>query len=523
MLLTTASKRHQRKKTTTEAEYLELPHAVRRKYFSSLERLQLAQNSACSNSQPSHHQRQFSASSRLAHSSRSSSSSSRPAPRLLRKKQSVQGEYLLSQADAQWFLALPEKIQRRHFSIEEQLHIAARCETALLDAADEALHRLGKPSLRALTSVASHSLRHSFADSYRSSSMDMESLQTSCSFRDSFSWMDEQPDLDLRLAFDDYHAHIAPQALKSRTPSALQASKPLFRRNLSMSSKSFTHTSTSSQPSSPPPQLPPQLPLPDKNAARSRAISTSTSRHVTKKSISTLEPEATHYQDPEARLKLRVYLASPQKFDEAVEFGFPSAQATARELALVQRAKPDPRRLEIRRSNVSEPCSFFQEDGESLFDDADDSSLPDTDIPITPSAADTSFRPTHRLPSSNLGSTDSPAPFQPSLRQRAESYGQVPAGSREMTLRMTLTRPDLRADESLLYGWQGRHSKEDPLALDDLPDTPDNHGQQSNLNHNSSNIVPGPFGGVDGWGAPDRDGVMKKFWKRMKPKTTLHA
>jgi hypothetical protein len=41
-----------------------------------------------------------------------------------------------------------------------------------------------------------------------------------------------------------------------------------------------------------------------------------------------------------------------------------------------------------------------------------------------------------------------------------------------MTLRMTLTRPDLRADDDQLYGWQAtpspKQQKDDPLALEDL-------------------------------------------------------
>ena len=40
-----------------------------------------------------------------------------------------------------------------------------------------------------------------------------------------------------------------------------------------------------------------------------------------------IDAAATYYQDPEARMKLRKYLASPQKFDEAVAFGFPSLPA----------------------------------------------------------------------------------------------------------------------------------------------------------------------------------------------------
>ncbi|KAL6869314.1 hypothetical protein ACO1O0_000638 [Amphichorda felina] len=38
----------------------------------------------------------------------------------------------------------------------------------------------------------------------------------------------------------------------------------------------------------------------------------------------TIDPAAAHYQDPGTRTTLREYVASPQKFDEALEYGFPS-------------------------------------------------------------------------------------------------------------------------------------------------------------------------------------------------------
>jgi len=74
-----------------------------------------------------------------------------------------------------------------------------------------------------------------------------------------------------------------------------------------------------------------------------------------------------------------------------------------------------------------------------------------------------------------------------------------------MTLRMTLTRPDLRADESVLYGFQ-RSSKDDPLALEELPPMSEDTGG-----------AVGPFGGPDGWGPPREDGIVKKLWKKVKP------
>jgi hypothetical protein len=75
-----------------------------------------------------------------------------------------------------------------------------------------------------------------------------------------------------------------------------------------------------------------------------------------------------------------------------------------------------------------------------------------------------------------------------------------------MTLRMTLTRPDLRADDSMLYGWQSV-----------APNSPPGIEAADPMELASSGNVKGPFGGVDGWGPVDKDdGVVKRIWNRMR-------
>jgi len=77
------------------------------------------------------------------------------------------------------------------------------------------------------------------------------------------------------------------------------------------------------------------------------------------------------------------------------------------------------------------------------------------------------------------------------------------AGNREMTLRMTLTRPDLRADETSLYCWQ---SNKNNLR-----------GASLALDREEIYEARGPFGGVDGWGPADKEnGSLKRFWRRVK-------
>jgi hypothetical protein len=190
------------------------------------------------------------------------------------------------------------------------------------------------------------------------------------------------------------------------------------------------------------------------------------------------DPEATHYQDPEARKKLRMYLASPQKFDEAIEFGFPSSTAHDAVTPHYHLPKIDTHARKFSRDMHTflrdGQLSFFQDDrheNQGLESDAD--SVADMDSPATPSSTGLSFRLHSRQTSHRNLSLDSPIPSP-----AHSATGQL---NREMTLRMTLTRPDLRADEDQLYGWQSAASspkppKDDPLALEDLVFTDDMTG-----------------------------------------------
>jgi hypothetical protein len=180
------------------------------------------------------------------------------------------------------------------------------------------------------------------------------------------------------------------------------------------------------------------------------------------------DPEATHYRDPEARKKLRTYLASPQKFDEAIEFGFPS---NPDDDSITPHYQLPPITSHSRK--FSRDMQTFLRDGKlSFFEDirtdnqgleSDRDSVPDMESPTTPSSTGHSFRlHSRQISHSKFSSEDTPlSPLHP-------AGGNL---NREMTLRMTLTRPDLRADDDQLYGWQAsspKPIKDDPLALEEL-------------------------------------------------------
>lgn len=251
---------------------------------------------------------------------------------------------------------------------------------------------------------------------------DLESLQ----------WLDEEQEIDLSL--HDYHAAVAETAQKSHN--SFHASSQ--RRGLSITNLPFPRRSSSITSGSEPlawalPAASPPVRSPSKI---SRAVQSAapTGHYKNRISTSSLEPAAAHYQDPAARMKLRVYLASPQKFDEAIEFGFPSMQSST--IVKSTRPKTSPRSTESNRH------LFLHDDTPSLSD-GDDHDFETLDSPRTPEMAVFSNVPSR----SKESSLDRPIIKPKVVRDFTEPYVHGLSSNREMTLHMTLTRPDLRSPE----------------------------------------------------------------------------
>ncbi|KAE9373413.1 hypothetical protein N431DRAFT_338662 [Stipitochalara longipes BDJ] len=487
---------------TTEEEFEALPIAVRRKYFSTLERLRFAERSrttALSELPIQSHRKSSLADRRgvnvaLIEPRRKLSTSRRL--RNLSRQQSV------SSNEASWFLTLPEKIKKKQFTREEQVVLAARLrESVILDAADEAIYKASRRASRNLTPLFDPSTpttpRRS-TESYLDPESKVDSTSAmAAAMYESFRWMDEEDDLDLKLVLDDYHANLPGVVIP--TPASIR--RPSFRRQMSITKMPFGRSSFSSPRS---PQFE-NIPT-NHNRQKSRALSLIAPKHGAHDSVSSIDPNAKHYQDPEARLKLRVYLASPQKFDEAIEFGFPSINGVTDGDKENKPPKRFSRDLASTKKSSSTEKSFLADDNASLFED--DVSMNDPDSPITPLYAESRSQPRAVVTPVTRGSKTSSdythlGISKPTLVKQPESYAQAMAGNREMTLRMTLTRPDLRADESTIYGWQATKSplREGSLTLDE----------------DEKFAVKGPFGGSDGWGPIDKeDGVVKRFWNKVK-------
>ncbi|KHJ36331.1 hypothetical protein EV44_g5836 [Erysiphe necator] len=104
-----------------------------------------------------------------------------------------------------------------------------------------------------------------------------------------------------------------------------------------------------------------------------------------------------------------------------------------------------------------------------------------------------------RLPSFSIDSSH-PGTSRPIIVKKIDS--PLSSGNNQMTLRMTLTRPDLRADEAKIYAWQNSkfpHQNQYPV------------GEFSNKFEGK-----GPFGGPDGWILEEKEGNMvKKLWNKV--------
>ncbi|GJC83910.1 hypothetical protein ColLi_06748 [Colletotrichum liriopes] len=421
------------------------------------------------------------------------------------------------------YVRMPDKIKKRHLTTEEQI-IASRNRRhdIILDPADEAIYKVRRRASSLIVqdelwsptlSVRPQTMetRPSQETHARVSKLDEQKSpqKKRDSFYDSFRWLEEDDELDLRLQLDDYHAN-----LRDDLPANSKQRRPSFRRHLSITKIPFGRASLSiNRPGTTPgvisnPASPrfasspgsPQAASPGHAHRRSRALSLISPKNSPQDTLAAFDPEAAHYQDPEARLKLRVYLASPQKFDEAIEFGFPSKEAMVSKPG--KNAKP-PKVRQPKAAPADETenmRTFLADDRSSIF--SDDGSL-DSDSPKTPHTMEMAgLRP----PPVRSDQSHSPKP--------STEYARMPAEAREMTLRMTLTRPDLRAHEDQMYGWQKNcpPSRKSTNALRDEFPTSTYVRDAS-----SKESIERQFAAMDQENAQTSDqGVMKRFWNKVR-------
>lgn len=308
------------------------------------------------------------------------------------------------------------------------------------------------------------------------------------SITESFRWLEESDDLDLRLHLDNDNQSSPKQEKKKRVPFPrhLSISKMSFGRPSVQLSRPGTRGGAMASPALSEQFAPSSMPSPAGHfRRRSRAMSLMSPNKAQISDDSTLVDQApSHYQDPEARMKLRVYLASPHKFDEAIEFGFPSYEG----------GETSHIRSFSRQGSSDRMHHLNNDDVESLI--SDPASPTDMASPRTPMSMD--------HPSVEH------SPHIPHEGTWPANYAQAPASSREMTLRMTLTRPDLRADEEQMYGWQKPSSPK--TQAHDGSAQPRSYVRASTTKDN----IERQFAAFDQENASADNSMVKRFWNRVR-------
>ncbi|KAL7819989.1 hypothetical protein V8C26DRAFT_394014 [Trichoderma gracile] len=486
----------------TSEEFEALPPTVQRKYFSTLERLRFAQSTCCAG----HPDQSLGG---LDHSASSLASEEDvhppgshfgPGSDLLTSgthHQHLRGRrksalLLPSQTDNTY--RRPIDSGERQSSTSHSNH-----KSIILDATDEAIVKINKRQSQ-LPKIGNYLDQPNSSKLYTAMSKTPGHESTkfltveseSDSVMESLRWLEESDDLDLRLCLHD----------QQPSPKQGKKKRPAFPRHLSISKLSFGRpssqisrpaTKTMASPALSEQFVVPSLPSPSGHfRRRSRALSLmAPNKSQMPDDSSATDAAPSHYQDPEARMKLRVYLASPHKFDEAIEFGFPSLYDVQGRESVQSPSWP-------RQETHDTTTQSAGDDAGSLI--SDPTSPVETLSPRTPKSPD--HESAERSPRLHHGGG-----FPSKV-----DYAQAPASSREMTLRMTLTRPDLRADEEQMYGWQKPSSAKahpnDGLAQ------PRTYVKAANSKDSIS--IERQFAAFDEENAGEDGSVVKRIWNRVR-------
>lgn len=342
------------------------------------------------------------------------------------------------------FLALPSKVKRSHFTKEELALLTESSERVLGWAA---LHvNRSNTNLDGRESVDSS--RYFSSDSSDDIlEMEKDWFETRTESLHSFEGLDAEEVLNT----DTRHREGSQSSVDSlpprSTPLAIQRPASRFNRPTRRRRASIF----APLPLPPPTLLPVVPPLP--SPAEPKPMEAG--------------PTIKYYKDTDARSKLREFLTSSAKFDEAVEFGFPERRATS----------PIPSVDHSLQSELDELSVSHTRDDE---DDDEDDYLSG---PRTPSVVTDGSNPGLILHGSLDSGVSLPLRFahgKGSIRSLSPDFGV----GRSMTMKMTLTRSDLRGPEDKLYSMARMQAsgvdlaEVDPLALDPLPVCDDHTGAQ---------------------------------------------
>ncbi|KAI0204672.1 hypothetical protein F4808DRAFT_456420 [Astrocystis sublimbata] len=326
-------------------------------------------------------------------------------------------------------------------------------------------------------------------------------------FLGSFNWLDDNDDIDLRLTLDDYRADLKPKPVTTaRGPPSL------FRRRLSVNKMSFGRSSISStRPGTMNSSVDQVPPMPIHLRRKSRALSLISPKHGQKPPTLSIDSDAVdNYPDPDARHRLYAHFASPpQKLNGAQanhSFFANEGHSSALSRAPQRRSRSFSQGLYMASSEKLK--TFLADDQSSVH--SEETSIPDSESPRTPHTPhtfDTQYSNTK--------------PFAlPSHSDVPADYGHVLGASRDMTLRMTLTRPDLRSRDEEPYGWPGApaHAPQQPRPISRpfLVDSPVPDSPIAITTSSTKENMDQIFADIDKELSSSTDGGFKRFWKRVR-------
>ena len=403
-------------------------------------------------------------------------------------------EDVMTEAQARWFLSLPDKVRKQHFSRDEQVARMMRCKKMLEHVSPE----MAANAYQHVLSISSDSRASSFATSRPSTAgrsvhdevkSYFSSDTSSYAETNDADWEGEDSDDRSQL---DMAGHVIACTVDDMNLATIPPPPPEPKGYISVSKpkrKSFIRRHSLTPLDLPAPTLaPPPVPaLPSQDQIRYLALGAKQSRPSNECED---EPpvERRHYQDEDARTQLRKALSSTEKFDEALAFGFSPSKE---------------------RNNSSSTTSSLPIQQPALYhsehEDEDAHSI-DTASPRTPTF------PADDQTAIKQHSFDSGVSFSFSLSQMARpktsSSAEATSKNREMTIHMTLTRRDLLnpSPKEQIYSVQRLQNtgvdiaRSDPLALQPLSVTDDSTGAHGAFAVQHNNI-------------PRR---MKSVWKFLK-------
>jgi len=379
--------------------------------------------------------------------------------RLRARKQST-AQNSITPTEAVWFLSLPDKVRRQHFTKEEQILIRAKSEIALLDASPETLSHVEEAHQSPPPRHRTHSVAY---DKSQPSPLPSPSL------------MPKKPALESRKSYAGYTASSPKWQSPEIAHDAFLTPQYVPQQQTFLRSPTIINQEWES----------PQL-----NVANSPSIDTirpRTGRSMSQTSQRAAAPppidikKPLYLKDPSTKALLRDCVSN-KRFEETLTFGFPTNNAYLRpQPELYDAVSPG---TTVRQSWLD--ASFYQDedasdDGTGDLSSADEIEPPTPDSFVQPQIIRSKLDDDYF---SNPEDVSDIADAPQIARNTSNTSYFEELMNRDMTLRMTLTKPELRASEEELYGWQDDHEEiapsecddKDPLALEELTYSDDTSG-----------------------------------------------